>query len=101
MALSERTKSYIKQGLADGLSADELIAALDQASAEVSPQAAPAAQPAYTPGADLVGVDGTGSNAAPVAGTEARLDAADAQIQSLIAKVNALRAALIASGVLL
>lgn len=33
---------------------------------------------------DLVGVDGTGSNAAPVVETEARLDAIEAKLDSLI-----------------
>ena len=42
---------------------------------------------------DLVGVDGTGSNAAPLVGTEARLDAIEA-------KVDALLTAVIAAGVL-
>lgn len=42
---------------------------------------------------DLVGVDGTGSNAAPLAGTESRLDAIEA-------KVDAIIGALVAAGVL-
>jgi predicted RecA/RadA family phage recombinase len=42
---------------------------------------------------DLVGVDGTGSNAAPLVGTEARLDAIEA-------KVDAALAALVAAGLM-
>lgn len=38
---------------------------------------------------DLVGVDGTGSNAAPLAGTEARLDAMEAKMDELLASVRA------------
>jgi predicted RecA/RadA family phage recombinase len=38
---------------------------------------------AYTAGTNLVGVDGTGSNAAPLAGTETRLDAIDTAIAAL------------------
>lgn len=33
---------------------------------------------------NLVGVDGTGSNAAPLAGTESRLDAIESKIDALI-----------------
>jgi hypothetical protein len=38
---------------------------------------------------NLVGVDGTGSNAAPLAGTEARLDAIEAKIDAVIAALKA------------
>ena len=37
---------------------------------------------------DLVGVDGTGSNAAPLAGTETRLDALEAKVNELIAALK-------------
>jgi hypothetical protein len=37
---------------------------------------------------DLVGVDGTGSNAAPLVGTEARLDAIEAKLDALIAALK-------------
>jgi len=37
----------------------------------------------------LVGVDGTGNNAAPLAGTESRLDVVEAKIDELIAAMQA------------
>jgi hypothetical protein len=39
--------------------------------------------------ANLVGVDGVGSNAAPLVGTEARLDALEAKLDALIAALKA------------
>ncbi len=45
---------------------------------------AQAAIVAYSAGSNLVGVDGTGSNAAPLAGTETRLDAIDTAIAAMI-----------------
>lgn len=39
---------------------------------------------AYSAGTNLVGVDGTGSNAAPLTGTETRLDAIDTAIAAII-----------------
>lgn len=39
--------------------------------------------------AALVGVDGAGSNAAPLVGTEARLDAIEAKVDALIAALKA------------
>ncbi len=50
----------------------------------------------YTLGTNLVGVNGTGSNAAPLAGTETRLDALDAAVDALVDAVNTCA---IASGV--
>lgn len=50
----------------------------------------------FSPGANLVGVDGTGSNAAPLAGTETRLDALDTAVDALVDAVNTCA---IASGV--
>jgi hypothetical protein len=38
---------------------------------------------------DLVGVDGTGDNAAPLVETEARLDAIEAKVDAIIAKLIA------------
>lgn len=37
----------------------------------------------------LTGVDGTGSNAAPLTGTEARLDDAEAKIDEIISELKA------------
>jgi hypothetical protein len=65
----------------------------------VDPQAAPTALTDNTAGtvsntlAALTGVDGTGSNAAPLAGVKN-------SISSLASKINALRTDLIAAGVL-
>ena len=38
---------------------------------------------------NLVGVDGTGSNAAPLAGTESRLDVIEAKVDAVIAALKA------------
>jgi predicted RecA/RadA family phage recombinase len=50
---------------------------------------------AYTAGTNLTGVDGVGSNAAPLAGTETRLDAIDTAIAAL--KTSLINAGLMAS----
>lgn len=50
---------------------------------------------AYTAGTNLVGVDGTGSNAAPLAGTETRLDALDTVVAAL--KTSLINAGLMAA----
>jgi len=63
---------------------------IDAGAMEVVPQTAPVVIPAQIA---LVGVDGTGSNAAPLTETETR-------ILALESKVNALLAAIKASGVL-
>lgn len=52
-----------------------------------NPQAASVALLGTT--AALVGVDGTGSNAAPLAGTESRLDAVEAKVDDVIAALKA------------
>jgi len=43
-----------------------------------------AANVTYTAGTNLVGVDGSGSNAAPLTGTETRLDAIDTAIAAIL-----------------
>lgn len=48
----------------------------------------PSAVAAMAASSNLVGVDGTGSNAAPLAGTEARLDALEAKMNELIAALK-------------
>jgi predicted RecA/RadA family phage recombinase len=50
---------------------------------------AQAAFVAFSAGADLVGVDGTGSNAAPLAGTETRLDSLDTAVAAIISSLVA------------
>ncbi len=47
-----------------------------------------AAVVAYTAGTNLVGVDGAGSNAAPLTGTETRLDAIDTAIAAIITSLK-------------
>lgn len=54
-----------------------------------SPRAKQAAIVAFSAGTNLVGVDGAGSNAAPLAGTETRLDALDTAVLALIAAMKA------------
>ncbi len=48
----------------------------------------PSGVAAMAPSSNLVGVDGTGSNAAPLAGTESRLDALEAKMNELIAALK-------------
>jgi predicted RecA/RadA family phage recombinase len=48
-----------------------------------------AAAVVFSAGSNLVGVDGTGSNAAPLAGTETRLDALDTAVAAIIANLQA------------
>lgn len=43
---------------------------------------------AFAAGADLAGVDGTGNNAAPLVGTEARLDSLDTAMLAVIAALK-------------
>jgi predicted RecA/RadA family phage recombinase len=59
---------------------------LTGSSPEVGVQAASIAALGTT--SNLVGVDGTGSNAAPLAGTEARLDAIEAKVDAIIAALD-------------
>lgn len=87
MALSAKAKKRLEVAMARRAEANEVIAAIESGS---NPQAAAVAN---ITSSDLVGVDGTGSNAAPLAGTETRLDA-------LEAKVNAILAALRAAGLM-
>lgn len=75
MALSTRTKRIVEVALADRKAAAELDARIDRQAAAVAKLGATS---------NLVGVDGTGSNAAPLAGTEARLDAIEAKLDAVI-----------------
>ena len=84
MALSKKTKEILTVAMADKKSAAELAAAVDAAG---NAQAAAVAALGAT--ANLVGVDGTGSNAAPLAGTEARLDAIEVKVDAVIAALKA------------
>jgi hypothetical protein len=85
MSLSKETKEIMVVALANKKAAEELSSAVDAASAASTQTAA---QSAIT-SSNLVGVDGTGSNAAPLAGTETRLDAIESKINALIAAMKA------------
>lgn len=80
MTLSDKAKQYLEYALASQEVADEVVASLDKQAASVA---------AIGATANLVGVDGTGSNAAPLAGTESRLDAIEAKVDALIAALKA------------
>ena len=84
MALSAKTKKIVEIALADRKAAAELSAAIDSGSN--TPAASVAALGATV---NLVGVDGTLSNAAPLVGTEARLDAIEAKVDAVIAALKA------------
>jgi hypothetical protein len=89
MALSDKAKKRFEAAMARRAEATEIVNAIDALHA-VAPAAHVAALGTTS---NLVGVDGTGSNAAPLVGTEARLDAIEA-------KVDAVIAALIAAGLM-
>lgn len=55
-----------------------------------------AANVTFTPGANLVGVDGAGNNAAPLVETEARLDALDTAVAAILTALKDPAAALMA-----
>lgn len=80
MALSDKAKQHLEYALANQDVADEVAAALEKQAESVAAMGATA---------NLVGVDGTGSNAAPLAGTEARLDALEAKMDALLAALKA------------
>jgi hypothetical protein len=77
MALSDKAKQYLEYSLANQEVADEVVAALelDRKADSVSP---------FGTIPNLVGVDGTGSNAAPLTETEGRLDALEAKLNAVI-----------------
>lgn len=84
MALSTKAKKRLEVAMARRAEANEVIAAIESGA---NPQAATVA--AFGATANLVGVDGTGSNAAPLVGTESRLDAIEAKINAVIAALKA------------
>lgn len=84
MALSEKLKARIRSAITNKDDADSLISAIESGA---NAQAAAVAPLGAT--SDLVGVDGTGSNAAPLAGTEARLDAVEGKVDAVIAALKA------------
>ena len=84
MALSTKAQKRLEVAMARRAEALEVIAAIESGS---NPQATTVAAIGTT--AALVGVDGTGSNAAPLAGTEARLDVVEAKIDAILAALKA------------
>lgn len=84
MALSSKAKRRLEVALARRAEAQEIIAAIESGA---NSQAAAVAALGAT--SNLVGVDGTGSNAAPLVGTEARLDAIEAKVDAVIAALKA------------
>jgi ABC-type hemin transport system substrate-binding protein len=85
MALSTKAKKRLEVAMAHRADAQEITTAID-VGFNATPAATVAALGATS---NLVGVDGTGSNAAPLAGTEARLDAVEAKVDALIAALKA------------
>ena len=84
MALSSAARRRLEVAMAHRATAKEVADAIDLGG---NPQAATIAAIGAT--SNLVGVDGTGSNAAPLVGTESRLDAVEAKIDALIASLKA------------
>ena len=84
MALSLKARKRLEVAMARRAEALEVIAAIDSNGS--GPAATVAAIGATS---NLVGVDGTGSNAAPLAGTEARLDVVEGKIDAVIAALKA------------
>lgn len=83
MALSSAARRRLEVAMAKRAEAKEIADAID---AGGTPAATVAAMGVT---ANLVGVDGTGSNAAPLAGTESRLDAIEAKIDAILASLKA------------
>lgn len=77
--LSNKTREILTVAMANAKAAKELADAIDSGA-----NAQAASVPVFGATANLVGVDGTGSNAAPLVGTEARLDAIEAKINAVI-----------------
>lgn len=84
MALTTTQKKRIEAAIGHRADAAAISAAIDSNGS--GPAAAVAALGTTTA---LVGVDGTGDNAAPLVGTEARLDAIEAKIDAVIASLKA------------
>jgi len=98
MPITSDTQQRLEIALASSTAAADLLALASAGS--VIAQTPPAAAPTFTPASALTGVDGTGSNAAPLAGTNTRLGGHDTQIVALTSLVNSLRTKLIDAGIL-
>lgn len=79
MALSKDAKYRFEVAIADRRAAKEILDAVQAQAASV----------AAITSANLTGVDGTGNNAAPLAGTETRLDAIEAKINAILVALKA------------
>jgi hypothetical protein len=77
--LSSKTREILTVAMANAKAAKELADAIDGGA---NAQAASVALFGAT--TNLVGVDGTGNNAAPLAGTETRLDNIEAKINAIL-----------------
>ena len=84
MSLSTKAKEVLTVAVANKSVSEEISAAIDAGSND---QAGTVAAIGTT--TDLTGVDGTGSNAADLATTEARLDVIEAKIDEVIAALKA------------
>lgn len=82
MALSDKSKLYLKYAITSQEVADEVVASLDKQAESVA---------AIGAVANMVGTDGSAGagDAAPLAATEARLDALEAKMDALIAALKA------------
>jgi transketolase len=83
MALSTKAKKRLEVAMARRAEAQEVINAIEAAGNSA------AAAVADISSSNLVGVDGVGSNAAPLAGTESRLDAIESKINAILAALRA------------
>ena len=83
MALSAAARRRLEVAMARRQEAKEIADAIDAGGNS------PASAVADITSSNLVGVDGTGSNAAPLAGTETRLDALEAKVNALLASLRA------------
>lgn len=83
MSMSNNLKARLEHALCDQPAADEARAMIEAGANPV------AAVVAAISSSNLVGVDGTGSNAAPLAGTETRLDALEAKINAILVSLKA------------
>ena len=76
MALSSEEKRVLNISVGGSVIGDGIAAEIDKKSTNIA---------AIGTTTDLVGVDGTGSNAAPLTGTESRLDVIEAKVDEIIA----------------
>ena len=83
MALSLKARKRLEVAMARRVEAKEIADAIDTGGNAV------AATVAAITSINLVGVDGTGSNAAPLVGTETRLDALEVKVNAILTSLKA------------